>query len=269
MRIGNEIVTASALGKRRRMFRIFGDKEKCIVVPLDDNLISKYNEGLKNLHDKIKDIQQAKPNGVLCYLGTASIIDKYEVPIILNLTASTEYKTHTKKILVSTIEQAIAIDAAAVAVHINVSSSYESIMLENLEAVSEVCQKYGMPLLVIVYPRTEHAGKDYNYEDLKKENEAEYTKLVCHCVRIAFELGADIIKTQFTGSAESFSKVVGAANGTPVLIAGGKMKDENELYAMVSDSIKAGGAGVSIGRNVFNREDSLEVIERLRKIVFD
>lgn len=44
---------------------------------------------------------------------------------------------------------------------------------------------------------------------------------------------------------------------------------ENELYAMVSDSIKAGGAGVSIGRNVFNREDSLEVIERLRKIVFD
>ena len=173
MRIGNEIVTASALGKRRRMFRIFGDKGKCIVVPLDDNLISKYNEGLKNLHDKIKDIQQAKPNGVLCYLGTASIIDKYEVPIILNLTASTEYKTHTKKILVSTIEQAIAIDAAAVAVHINVSSSYESIMLENLGAVSEVCQKYGMPLLVIVYPRTEHAGKDYNYEDLKKENEAE------------------------------------------------------------------------------------------------
>ena len=173
MRIGNKIVTASALGKRRRMFRIFGDKGKCIVVPLDDNLISKYNEGLKNLHDKIKDIQQAKPNGVLCYLGTASIIDKYEVPIILNLTASTEYKTHTKKILVSTIEQAIAIDAAAVAVHINVSSSYESIMLENLGAVSEVCQKYGMPLLVIVYPRTEHAGKDYNYEDLKKENEAE------------------------------------------------------------------------------------------------
>lgn len=53
------------------------------------------------------------------------------------------------------------------------------------------------------------------------------------------------------------------------MIAGGKMKDENELYAMVSDSIKAGGAGVSIGRNVFNREDSLEVIERLRKIVFD
>lgn len=41
MRIGNEIVTASALGKRRRMFRIFGDKGKCIVVPLDDNLISK------------------------------------------------------------------------------------------------------------------------------------------------------------------------------------------------------------------------------------
>ena len=267
MRIGNEIVTASALGKRRRMFRIFGDKGKCIVVPLDDNLISKYNEGLKNLQNKIKDIQQAKPNGVLCYLGTASIIDKYEVPIILNLTASTEYKTHTKKILVSTIEQAIAIDAAAVAVHINVSSSYESIMLENLGAVSEVCQKYGMPLLVIVYPRTEHEGKDYNYEDLKKENEEEYTKLVCHCVRIAFELGADIIKTQFTGSVESFSKVVEAANGTPVLIAGGKMMDENELYAMVSDSIKAGGAGVSIGRNVFNREDSLEVIERLRKIV--
>lgn len=269
MRIGNETITASSLGKRRRMFRMFGNKGKCIVVPLDDNLISKYNDGLKDLQSKIEDIQEASPNGILCYLGTASTIDKYEIPIILNLTASTEYTAHTKKVLVSSIEQAIAIDAAAVAVHINISSAYEPAMLENLGRVSEMCQKYGIPLLAIVYPRTEKDGKDYNYEDLKKENEAEYTKLVCHCVRIAFELGADIIKTQYTGSVGSFRKVIQAANGIPVLIAGGKMVDDNKLYSMVSDSIKAGGAGISIGRNVFNRKDSLVVIEKLRKIVFE
>lgn len=264
----NSILTPSVIGKKRKLYKIFGESEKCIVVPLDDNLISHGNPGLKDLNKKISEIESAKPNGILCYYGTASLIKSLEIPLILNITASTVLSNHTRKKLVSTVQQAMTMDASAVAVHINLSSRYESEMLESLGAVANACQKYGMPLLAIAYPRKESVIGDENYSNLKSDNPDEYTEMVSHCVRVAFELGADIIKTQYTGTTASFSKVVAAACGRPVLIAGGALCDECTLYDMVEGAITAGAAGVSIGRNVFNRPNSSEIISNIRKIVF-
>lgn len=264
----NTLMTPATIGKRRRLYRILGTTSKAIVAALDDNLISDNNIGLKNLQKKIIDIQSAKPNGLLCYQGTASSVSAFDVPLIINVTASTVQSFHTKKVLISSVQQAVAMDAAAVAVHINISSKFESDMLHTLGMISEICNTYGMPLFAIIYPRKEHASGDENYFSIKNNNISEYTKLVSHCVRIAFELGADIIKTQYTGNAESFSEVVLSANGRPVLIAGGSLCEEQQLYSMVEGAMKAGGAGVSIGRNIFNRPNSAKIINNLREIVF-
>lgn len=264
----NTLMTPASIGKRRRLNRILGTSSKAIVAALDDSLISTNNVGLKNLQEKINNIESAKPNGILCYYGTASSVSALDVPLIVNVTASTVQSCHTNKVLVSSVQQAIAIDAAAVAVHVNISSKYESNMLHNLGMISEICNTYGMPLFAIIYPRKEHILGDENYISIKENNIPEYTKLVSHCVRVAFELGADIIKTQYTGNAESFSEVVLSANGRPVLIAGGSLCEEEQLYGMVEGAMKAGGAGVSIGRNIFNRPNSAEIINNLRKIVF-
>lgn len=216
------------LGKMRRLHRIFSDTGKCVIVPLDDSLISYSNDGLVSLKDKVTDIMKASPNGVLCYQGTASLIDNYNVPLICNLTASTINSSHTNKILISDVEDALRCDASAVAVHINISSRYESEMLRIIGKISSDCHKYGMPLLIIAYPRKEYdgAGCDDNYEVMKEADPNKYTHLVSHCVRIAFELGADIIKTQYTGSMESFYEVTTAAVNKPVLIAGGNFIDD-------------------------------------------
>lgn len=125
-----------------------------------------------------------------------------------------------------------------------------------------------MPLLAIIYPRKEQMIGDDNYLELKKSRPDEYTRLVAHCTRIAFELGADIIKTQYTGDSESFAEVISSAGGKPVLIAGGALCEEQQLYEMVSGAMKAGAAGVSIGRNIFNRNNAAEIIDNLQKIVF-
>lgn len=258
----------AAIGKSRRMQRIFSDSDKCVIVPLDDSLISYSREGLLSLKDKIYDIQLAKPNGILCYEGTASLITAYDIPLIINVTASTMRSAYTNKVLISCVENALRLDASAVAVHINISSKYESDMLRNLGIISSECNKYGVPLMVITYPRTEDKNGDDNYEILKINNNEEYTRLVSHCVRVAFELGADIIKTQYTGSEDSFREVVKAGVCKPVVIAGGSHSTEEVLYDVVQSVISAGGAGVSIGRNVFNRPNSSEIINRIKKIVF-
>lgn len=260
--------TPSMIGKMRRLSRIFEKSNRCVVVPLDDSLISYSHEGLASLKEKIDDIQRAEPNGILCYQGTASLISNFSIPLILNITASSVNSTHTNKVLISSVEEALKYDASAVAVHINISSRYESEMLRNVGNISSECQRNGIPLLIIAYPRKESISGDDNYEELKRSDIEKYTRLVSHCVRIAFELGADIIKTQYTGNAETFREVIAAAVNKPVLIAGGKFIDEQSLYDMVSGAIAAGGAGVSIGRNIFNRENSNSIISKIKRIVF-
>lgn len=264
----DNLITPATIGKRRRLYRILGSKGRGVIVPLDDSLISSDNEGLKDLEKKIIDIEGAKPNGILCYYGTASLISKMDIPLIINISASTVQSQHTKKVLISTIKQAVAIDAAAVAVHINISSKFESEMLTNLGTIAEASNTFGMPLFAIIYPRKEKMNGDDNYLELRESSPTEYTRLVAHCARIAFELGADIIKTQYTGSSESFAEVVSAAGGRPVFIAGGKLCEEQQLYDMVADAMKAGASGVSIGRNIFNRNNASEIICNIQKIVF-
>lgn len=270
-----ESFSSSKLGKNRRLNRIL-NYEKCVIVPLDDSLICGSEQGLSDLEAKIFELYSAKPSAILGYVGSLSLLSQksYDIPIILNLTASTERSTHTNKMLITNIERAIAMGADAVAVHINISSIYESHMIESVGKVSDACDRYGLPMMVIAYPRGEnflgkHKIMDNNYIKLQSENKGEYNKLVCHCVRIAFELGADIIKTKYTGSKESFKSVVQAAQGVPLLITDGGIMQYQELFSMCRNAIDAGATGVCIGRNVFNRQASQNVVTVLKEIVID
>lgn len=263
----------SIQGKDRRLYHLFRGKDKCIIVPIDDSLISGPKEGLFDLKEKIHQIETATPNAILTFPGSANAITNSSIPIILNITASTFLGQHTNKVLISSVEYAVSIGADAVAVHLNISSQYESEMLKIAGIVSEKCHRYGMPLMILAYPRCEKIleGKivDDNYSELIYNSNNQYTELVAHCVRVAYELGADIIKTQYTGSYESFCNVVSSVPNKPIVIAGGKNIGVDNLLLMVDGAMRSGGAGVSIGRNVFNNKHSDVIISAIKKIVFE
>jgi DhnA family fructose-bisphosphate aldolase class Ia len=112
-----------------------------------------------------------------------------------------------------------------------------------------------MPLLAMMYPRGPNI-KDSHAVDL-----------VAHAARLGAELGADIVKTNYTGDVESFKEVISSCH-VPVIIAGGpKMETSSDVLQMVKDSITAGGAGLSIGRNVFQHEDPAKIVMALSAIV--
>jgi DhnA family fructose-bisphosphate aldolase class Ia len=91
--------------------------------------------------------------------------------------------------------------------------------------------------------------------------------VVAHAARLGAELGADIIKTNYTGDVESF-KVVVESCMVPVVIAGGpKAKTNLDILKITSEAIKAGGAGLSIGRNVFQCENPASIVKALSAIV--
>ena len=149
------------------------------------------------------------------------------------------------------------IGADAVSIHINVGAEDEAEMLKDLGKTARICDLWGMPLIAMMYTRG---------TKVKSEHGVEYVKLAA---RIGSELGADIVKTNYTGSSDSFKEVVRGCKA-PVVIAGGpKMSTEKDLMRMVYDAISVGGAGVAIGRNIFQADDPTLLVRKPCAIVHE
>jgi DhnA family fructose-bisphosphate aldolase class Ia len=258
------------VGKARRMGRLFRSSSgKMLLVPFDDSLLAGPETGLRDIGRTLKDVIRSGADAIMCFPGLLKTytLEMQDVAVIVNLTASTRRGVHTQKILFSSVEQAVRFGADCVGVHVNISSRYEPEMLAILGRVSADCEKLGMPLLGLMYPRGESGGVDYNYEDLKLKEPEKYTELVRHCVRIGAEMGVNVIKTHFTGSIESFRTVIESAMGVPVVIAGGPLESAESAFTKAAQCIQAGGSGISFGRNVFQRERPGDFVRGLRLIV--
>ncbi|MCD4799997.1 MAG: fructose-bisphosphate aldolase, partial [Methanococcoides sp.] len=95
-------------------------------------------------------------------------------------------------------------------------------------------------------------------------HDVEYVK---HAARIGAELGADIVKTSYTGDPDSFKEVI-AGCPVPVVIAGGPQMDtEKEILQMVTDALSVGCKGVAMGRNVFQADDPTRLVNLLSKVI--
>ena len=259
-------------GKKLRLARIMNPKTgRMLVVPVDDSLLAGPSGNLLALSETVATVASAGADAVLGFSGIyrASIEPFRTTGSILNLTASTTKSNHTRKVQIGTVEQAVQLGADCVAVHVNVSSVYEGEMLSIMGNISIDCSRFGMPLMGIIYPRREQNGQDDNYEDLRDTNPEKYKELVCHAVRIGVELGADIIKTPYTGNVNTFSEVLYSAMGVPILIAGGPLVEKEVALDKARSAIAAGASGISFGRNVFMREkkEMAGFVKDLRKIV--
>jgi DhnA family fructose-bisphosphate aldolase class Ia len=128
-------------------------------------------------------------------------------------------------------------------------------MLRDLGAIAREAMEWGMPLLAMMYTRGPKVEKEYDVRWVK------------HAARVGAELGADIVKVVYTGSPETFREVVEGCF-VPVVIAGGeKMENDQDILEMVKGSGAAGGAGVSIGRNVFQHRDPATLVRAICNIV--
>lgn len=252
----------SEIGKSVRMERIFNrNTGKTIIIPMDHGVGAGPIKGIIDLPTTVNKVAEGGANAVLGHMG----LPRYghrgygrDIGLIIHLSASTSLGPDPNhKVLVTTVEEAIKIGADAVSVHINVGADDEAQMLKDLGFVAKQCDEWGMPLIAMMYPRGPKVTSEHD------------VKFVKHAARIGAELGADIVKTNYTGSIETFREVVEGCP-VPVVIAGGPQMDtEKQLLQMVYDSLQAGGSGVAIGRNVFQSEDPVKLVSNISKIVHD
>ncbi len=245
-------------GKKRRLKRIFQKDNRTVIVPMDHGISLGPIKGITNMQKIVDQLLKGGVDAIVLNKGIAKRIDAGNAGLIVHLSAISNLSPNTSnKVQVCTVQEAIRIGADAVSVHINVGAQDEDKMLVKLGRVADECDMYGMPLLAMMYPRG---------PKIQNEHGAD---VVAHAARLGVELGADIIKTNYTGDVETFKAVVESCP-VPVIIAGGPIcKAEHEILQTTYESIKAGGAGLSIGRNVFQHENPTLMVKALSAIVHD
>ena len=152
-----------------------------------------------------------------------------------------------------------AAEARAVGAHAVMSMLYphhpaeEQLFRENARLLSG-CHAAGIPVIIESLPYGLGQTAHYTPEHIG------------FAVRAAAELGADVVKTAWPGDAAAFGKIVEACF-VPVIVLGGAASDAAGILTMVEQSLKAGGAGIAIGRNVWQQPQPLRMLRQLHAVV--
>ena len=149
------------------------------------------------------------------------------------------------------MEDALRLNAAALAVQVFIGGEFETQSVHNMTRLVDMGMRYGMPVLAVTA-----VGRDMT-------RDARYFRLAC---RICAELGAHYVKTYYIP--EGFETVT-ASCPVPIVMAGGKKIPESEALAMAYKAVQEGAAGVDMGRNIFQSEDPLAMIQAVRKVVHE
>jgi fructose-bisphosphate aldolase/2-amino-3,7-dideoxy-D-threo-hept-6-ulosonate synthase len=243
-------------GKTRRLKRIMQPDNRTVIVPMDHGVTVGPISGIENMQTIIDKLVKGNADAVLVHKGIAKRVDTGKAGLIVMLSGVSNLNPNPNgKVQVCSVQEAIRIGADGVSVHINVGAQDEDKMLQTLGKVAEECDQFGIPLLAMMYPRGPKITSEHAPD------------LVAHAARIGAELGADIIKTNYTGSIDTF-KTVTESCPIPVVIAGGpKCKSLIEVLQTTFDALQAGAAGISIGRNVFQCDDPTKITKALSSIV--
>jgi fructose-bisphosphate aldolase/2-amino-3,7-dideoxy-D-threo-hept-6-ulosonate synthase len=230
-------------GKEIRLERIMDrNTGKTIIVPMDHGVSNGPIDGLIDLDRAVNLMAEGGANAVLGHVGLALYGHRRggrDVGLILHLSASTSIGPDPNdKVLVNTVTNALRMGADAVSMHVNIGADSEARMLSDLGQISIECMEWGMPLLAMMYPR----GRN-----IENEHQVEHVSL---SARVAAELGADIVKTVYTGDPDSFREVTRGCP-VPVVVAGGSKTSDLATLELIEGAMDGGAAGISIGRNAF------------------
>ncbi|MDG7020084.1 MAG: 3-hydroxy-5-phosphonooxypentane-2,4-dione thiolase [Nitrososphaerota archaeon] len=180
-----------------------------------------------------------------------SVDPDLEVPVVLRVSGGTSIlKELSDEVVTTSIEEAIRLNASAVAVSVFVGSEHEKETLANLAELVNEGERYGMPVLAVTAVGREMA------------RDARYLGLAC---RISAELGASIVKTYYC---EDFRKVVDGCP-VPVVIAGGKKLPERDALVLAQNAMAGGASGVDMGRNIFQSSDPVGMMKAVRAVVHE
>ncbi len=241
-------------GMKNRISRIIKPKSgRCVMLAVDHGYFQGPTTGLANLGSTVEPLLPYADALMITRGAIRNWIDPaVDIPIILRVSGGQSIlKELSNEVITTNIDDAIRINASAITCSVYVGGEYEKETIDNLSKLVDEGEKYGIPVLAVTA-----VGKDM-------ARDSRYLGLAS---RICIEIGAHMIKTYYT---EEFEKVVEACGNVPVVIAGGKKLPEMEALQMSYDAVASGAVGVDMGRNIFQSDNPVGMIQAVRAIVHE
>lgn len=245
-------------GKAVRLARLSRPNDgRFLFIPLDHSVSDGPVASVTGFTKLVQDIARGGADGIVVHKGRARMITPSlltQCALVVHLSASTVHAPDVDaKVLVGDVEDAIRLGADAVSVHVNIGSDTEAAQLADLGAVATACDRWGIPLMAMVYPRG------------PRISDPTEPGLLAHVVNIAADLGVDLVKTVLATPVERMAEVV-ASSPLPIIVAGGG-GTEKSLFEFATSALAAGCCGLAVGRRVFTSPAPRHAVRELAAIV--
>jgi DhnA family fructose-bisphosphate aldolase class Ia len=263
------------VSSKARMHRLFRNG-RCLDIAIDHGVCNEptFLNGLEDVRTVIEVLAEAGPDAVQLNYGQADLLqaagDKTRPALVLRTDLGNTYNSVRHREMWAVLQNAcdpvlpaVHLDAACVVVNLFMIPDEPGIFrqcLENIARLRADCEKYGMPLMIeplVMAPND--SGKGAYAVD------GDATKIVT-LVRLARELGADIIKADPTADPEDFHKVVEAAR-CPVLVRGGGKEDLRQVLRKTEVLLRQGAKGVVYGRNIYQQVNPKKIVAALMEMI--
>ena len=258
-----------------RANRLFNLSGNCLDVAIDHGFFNErsFLDSIENIEQAIKTIVDARPDAIQLSVGQAEILQripgKDKPALVLRTDVANVYGVELPEYLFSyliddAVEQAIALDAAAVVVNLLRLPNQPDLhyqCVKNISRLKPQCERAGMPLIVeplVMRDNSEKGG--YTVDgDIDK---------ILPLVRQACELGADIIKADPCDNVNDYHRIIEIA-GRPVLPRGGGKAPEKEVLQRTFELMQQGAKGIVYGRNIIQHKNPSGMVRALMAIVHD
>lgn len=251
----------SEIGKEVRLSRLFNKKSgNSVMVAMDHGAVIGPVKGIVDPAKTVSLLAKEKPETFFMPVGIIKKVYKSfienDIPFVAAIDSCTFMSPEPDYFIVSdTVEHAMRYGATAVSAHILIGPARTSDMMKGLARIARECDDLGMPLLAIMYPW----GFENDFD----------VKHVKWAARIAAELGADLVKTFWTGSKESYQEVINSSP-LPVLLSGGDKTDNPlDFLGVLKACMDCGAKGVAVGRNVWQDENPARILRAVEKVVHE
>ncbi len=245
-----------------RMNHIFQPDGKTFIMAMDHGSNFNVLPAMKNPRQLIRDIASA---GADAFLATVGMADKFAESflgkgIILRIDGGVSFLgDHSKPTcIVATAEDALRLGADSVITMSFPGSKFEHEILSDLSKVVLDSHKWGLPVTAEALPR--------GFEKAEDSRTPENINFAC---RQSVELGADIVKTNYTGDMESFRQLTQSVYAPVVILGGAKKVPEQQLLQEIRDALDAGAAGIAMGRNIWGHENPVGYTAAIAKLIHE
>ena len=262
------------LSPKARMNRMF-THGGCLDVAVDHGVCNEpsFMVGLEDMAGVVDTLVKAGPDAIQMAYGQADLLqlrpEKDKPALVMRIDMGNPYNDQRHRVMWSLLQNAdepiigaLEMDAACVVVNLFMLPDEPELFrqcVENISRVRSACHKYGMPLMIeplVMLPNDIRGGYQVD---------GDADKIVT-LVRLASEMGADIIKADPTENAEDFHRVVEAAR-VPVLVRGGGKEDLKTVLNKSAALMRQGAKGMVYGRNIYQHDNPKAVVAALMAMI--